>query len=307
MKFRQYHRNFFKRLFQPTIFSVLAVVGIVLSLINLPVQANNQGVTITELVISPQLISSVIFNVSPGNIFVGETLTFTLGPALTSTNTILSNIPCEIWILSPTISNYAVLSGTTNNLGMCTYRTNLSLNQQNLILLTQPLTPNFPRAAGTQNVTPQNNLPGSPLLSQAVGGNTNLGSINGIVGGGTAFGLVVYQGNGIISNVVNYAVSGGISGIDSDYPTDNGNLGGGNGTGSGNTGGNNNNGSNNNSNSNPNSNIFNFLPRTGGFAASVGFIIGFIVLIIFVISRRKTLEEHENQKKYRIKKTLPKD
>lgn len=277
---------------------VLAVSIAVLSSVTIPVFASNQGTTITELVISPQVFSQVMFNVNPGNIFVGEKLTFTLGPALTATNAILSNVPCEIWIQPPNATNYVVFSGTTSNLGICTYKTDQTLSQQNLILLSQPLTPDFPRPSGTQNVANQSSNPGSPLGSQAVGGNTNVANINSIIGGGTAFGLVIYQGSSVLSNTVTYAVSGGITGIEADYPTDTG-TGTGTGTGSGNTN-NNGTGGTNNSNGNnsiPGSNIFDFLPRTGGFAASIGGVIGIIILVIFVISRRKTLEEKYNQQR----------
>jgi|GEM_PF-4577214 len=300
MRFWQFQSNLFNSL-KKALFSLFVVATIVIIAgQNLPVSANSQGTTIIELVISPQNVSSVTFTVNPGNIFLGELLTFTLGPALTSTNTVLSNVPCEIWIQPPNASIFVVFAGITNNQGICTYRTNQTPTQQNLVLLTQPLTPDFPRPSGTQNVANQSSsIPGSPLITQSTGGNVNVSSINGIVGGGNAFGLVTYQGNNVLSNTVTYAVSGGITGIDADYPTDTGT---GSGIGSGNNTGNNSGigGNNNNSGNNnniPGSNLFDFLPRTGGFVASIGGLIGLIILIIFVISRRRTIEEKYNQLK----------
>lgn len=267
--------------------------------------AANQGVTITELNILPAASASVLFTVSPGNIFVGENLTFTLGPAITSTNTIISNVPCEIWIRPPTSPNYVVMTGITTNLGLCVYKTNLSLAQQNLILYTQPITPTMPRPVGTQNssITP---VPGNLISGQAmIGGNTSLTSINGNIGGGDAFGIILYQGSTIFSNSVNYAVSGAITDIGGDYPTDNNNgNNGGNGLGGNN--GNNNNGSGSNSSRPPNSNIFDFLPRTGGFVASVGGIIAVIIIILYLASRRQIFDKIDMQRKSG-KTNLPKD
>lgn len=305
MQIRQNQSIFYKSLLFGL--KLIFIVCFVFNL-NLSVLASNQGITVTELVIQPPDISTVPFSINPGNIFVGENLTFTLGPAVTTTNVILNNAPCEIWIKPVNATNYIVLSGRTNSSGFCTYRTNQTLSQQNLILLTQPLTPDFPRPTnvGTQA---QSSTPSarsfdfaSAIIKQAVGGNTSLSAVNQVPGNGaSAFGLVVYQGEGVLSNNILYNVGGGVASINTDYPGDSGVIIGENGSSSTKS-------NNSKSNSIPSSSIFNFLPRTGGFTASIGFFLFLVIIVVYLLSRRNSRESSDNKKDaHNIKKKLPKN
>lgn len=223
-----------------------------------------QSITDLELNITPMLIKSLPFTITPKNIFVGNKLTFTLGPALSKDNQPLPGLVCDLWVLPPRSNRYVVLRGLTNPSGYCIYETDKSLSSQGLQLIT---------ANSTGNITQQNTK--NQLSPSLVGGNTNLNSINSVLGNGVGFGTVIYQGTLVTSNNDNYSVGGGVAGTGVDnnfivgnFPGDSGNdqfspSFAGNEFASG-----------------FNRGLFSFLPRTGGYAASI---IGFSVAGILAI------------------------
>lgn len=265
--------NFFKATYiLKLLVLVLISVTSILWAIQISTFANaDQATTDATLEIKPLIVNTLEFTVNPKEVFVSEKLIFNLGPAVSTTSIVLANIPCQIWILPPSSNKYIVLQGLTGSTGYCSYQTDKNLQEQGLTVI-----------SNTSQFFNVNN----PNIQ---GGNTNLTSINTSLGNGFAFGAIYYQTTTLVSNNDDYKISGGVTDIDSSY---------------GNSSINNSNQANSDNNKNGSKNgstnsggdLFTFLPRTGGEAISFTLVIVFIIIVIFLISRKRENTD-ENDKK----------
>ena len=85
---------------------VLMLLASFTSALQISTFANTDQAITATLEIKPLILNSLVFSVSPKEIFVAEKLTFTLGPATSNTNVVLNNIPCQIWILPASNDKY---------------------------------------------------------------------------------------------------------------------------------------------------------------------------------------------------------
>jgi|688.fasta_scaffold40421_10 hypothetical protein len=239
--------------------------------------ANDQATTDASLEIKPLVLKPLVFDIDPGEIFVNQKLTFRLGPAISVSDQVLVNIPCRMWILPPNTNTYIVLQGLTNSGGFCIYQTDRSLQDQGLTLAQD--------TAGAGNVSQQFNI-NNPSVK---GGNTNLASINQVLGNGFGFGAINYQATTLVSNNDIYVVSGGASSFDSSYENS---FDGGSDQANSDT----NNSGSRGTNTNDGGGEFSFLPRTGGEAISTTLIICAVVAVIFLVSRKRGGEEESPKK-----------
>lgn len=262
-------------------FGLLTLVLFVSTVISYTkVFASDQATTDASLEIKPLVLKPLVFDIDPGEIFVNQKLTFRLGPAISVSDQILVNVPCQLWILPPNTNTYIVLQGLTNSGGFCIYQTDRSLQDQGLTLVQ-----NTAGTAGAGNISQQFNI-NNPNLK---GGNTNLASINQVLGNGFGFGAINYQGVTLVSNNDIYVVSGGTSSFDSSYgSSSNG--------GSDQTNSDTNNSGSRGTNTSDGGGEFSFLPRTGGEAISVTLVILAVVVVIFLISRKRGTDEESPKK-----------
>jgi hypothetical protein len=235
----------------------------------------DQATTDATLKIKPLILNSLVFSVSPKEIFVAEKLTFTLGPATSNTNVVLNNIPCQIWILPASNNKYIVVQGLTNSTGYCSYQTDKTLQEQGLTLVQNT----------ANTISPQFNI-NDPNIK---GGNTNLTLVNTSLGDGFAFGAINYQATTLVSNNDNYKVSGGVTDIDSSYGSSST-------SNSDQTNSDKNKSGSKNGSTNGGGDLFTFLPRTGGEAISFTLVIAFIIIVIFLISRRRENKDEDDKK-----------
>jgi hypothetical protein len=128
--------------------------------------------TKASLVIEPTNFSIILgtFTVDPAEIFKGEELIFTLNKVTLENGTTASNLPCRITITLADAS-VVIIDGLTSAAGLCVYNSSLSLSSQGLTLVSG-----------------------------------DIFKVNTVIGVGSAFATVTYNGNSYITNTDSFKV-----------------------------------------------------------------------------------------------------
>jgi hypothetical protein len=239
---------------------MVGFVLIVFSLVGLDIRANTANTTAT-LNVSPLILQPVELIINKSNITPEEDLIFTVGPVKNQDQEVLSNMICRLEFSPPQLGGVIIMESETDDDGLCIYRTDLGIVEQNWTLI-----------QGTTN---------------------QLSYINTPEGAGTAVSRISYPNATQLSNNVQWLIDDNIDGVSgvvinpnpdtttpNVIPVDNGSGGSIISGPEGGGGGNN----------------LTITPRTGGnilIGVFAIFGIGFMVVIGFVSIKRNKIDEDE--------------